>query len=74
MSTLTESGTKAGHLTYATTRGTHVHLSGKHIVSYTELPDNCLSVITTGNSMKMVFDDSADRIAAMLVLEDALAD
>ena len=74
MSTLTNSTEKPGLLLYATTKGTHVHLAGRHIISYTELPNNCLSVITTGNSMKMVFDDRADRDAAITVLDNVLAD
>ena len=73
MSTLTNSIEKPGLLLYATTKGTHVHLAGRHMISYTELPNNCLSVITTGNSMKLMFDNRADRDAAMVVLDDVLA-
>lgn len=74
MSTLTESGTKAGHLTYATTKGTNVHLAGKHIVGYNELPNNNLSIITTGNSIRMAFDNSTDCDAAKVILDNVLAD
>ena len=74
MSTLTEHGTKTGLLTYATTKGTHVHLSGRHVVGYLELPDSDLIVYTTGNDHRLAFDNSTDCEAAKLVLDNVLAD
>lgn len=74
MSTLTNSGEKPGLLTYATTKGTHVHLAGRHIVGYIELPDNNLSVYTTGSDHRLMFDNSTDCEAAKLVLDNVLAD
>ena len=73
MSTLTESGTKAGLLTYATTKGSHVHLAAKHIVSYSELPNHNVLVTTTGGTHRLAFDNSTDCDAAKLVLDDSLA-
>lgn len=74
MSTLTEHGTKAGLLTYATTKGTHVHFAGRHIVGYLELPDNNLSVYTTGSDHRLAFDNPSDCVDAKAVLDNVLAD
>ena len=73
MSTLTNSGVKPGLLTYATTKGTHVHLAARHIVSYTELPNHNLLVTTTGGIQRLAFDKSTDCDAAKIVLDDVLA-
>ena len=73
MNILTNSGEKPGLLTYATTRGMHVHLAAKHIVGYNELPDNCVLVIIPGGSQILAFDNSTDLDAAKVVLDDALA-
>ena len=74
MSTLTEHETKAGLLTYATTKGTHVHYAGKHVVGYLELPNNDLMIYTTGSDHRLAFDESTDCVAAKLVLDNVLAD
>lgn len=74
MSTLTEHETKAGLLTYATTKGTHVHYAGRHIVGYLELPDHDMLVYTTGIDHRLMFDNSTDCDAAKLVLDNVLAD
>lgn len=75
MSTLTNSVEKSGKLTYATTsrEGTHLHLAAKHIVGYNELPGDCIMVITSGSSHTLSFDNSTDRDAAKVVLDDAMA-
>ncbi len=74
MSTLTEHETKAGLLTYATTKGTHVHYSGRHVVGYSELMDNGLMVYTTGSDHRLAFDNSTECTAAKVVLDNVLMD
>ena len=74
MSTLTEHGTKAGLLTYATTKGTHVHFSGRHIVGYIELRDYDVLVYTTGNDHRLAFDNQTDCTNAKAVLDNVLVD
>jgi len=74
MSTLVESGTKAGLLTYATTKGTNVHLSARHIDSYTELPNHNILITTTGGTQRLAFENSTDCDAAKVILDGALAD
>ena len=75
MSTLTNSVEKPGLLTYVTTarEGTHLHLAAKHIVGYNELPGDCIMVITSGGSHTLSFDNSTDRDAAKVALDNALA-
>jgi len=73
MSSLTASLENVGLITYVSRKGTSTHFAAKHIVSCTELPDNTISVITTGGSQRLKFDNSTDRDAAMTVLDEALA-
>lgn len=74
MSTLTNSVEKRGLLTYATTKGTHLHMSARHVVSYLELPKHGIIVHTTGGDHRLAFDNSTDCEAAKVVLNDVLAD
>ena len=74
MSTLTEHETKFGLLTYATTKGSHLHMAARHVVSYLELPEHEMIVHTTGTDHRLAFYNSTDCDAAKLVLDDVLAD
>ncbi len=74
MSTLINSAEKPGLLTYATTKGTHLHMAARHVVSYLELPNHDMIVHTTGTDHRLVFDNSTDCATAKAVLDDVLAD
>jgi len=74
MSSLTKSIENVGLITYVSAKGTATHFAAKHIVSCTELPDNTISVITTGGAERLKFDNSTDRDAAMDIFDEALAD
>lgn len=70
--TLTRPDANKGLIIYANAKGANTCFAMAHIVSYTELPNNSVSVVTTGGQQILSFGNSTDRDAATALLNIAL--
>ncbi len=70
--TLTRPDPAKGRLAYTNATGANTYFAMPHIISYTELPNFAVSVVTAGGHQVLSFDTSANRDAATALLDTAL--
>ena len=70
--TLTRPEIDKGLLAYTDATGASTYFAMRHIVSYTDLPGNEVSVVTTGGQKILSFGNTTDKAAAMVLLDASL--
>lgn len=69
MTTLTQSKSNTGLLTYCYDSDTEIVFAANHITDYTKLPKNELLIKNISGVNRLKFTDSPDRDAAIVILD-----
>ena len=69
MTTLTQSKSNKGLLTYCYNSETEIIFAATHITDYAKLPNNELLIRSAAGTNRLKFIDSTDRDAAIVILD-----